>query len=295
MSALTARRRGRHVRRRWVAPRRLLLAVSGLVATAALGWAGWLAASGCRVVSVTTPSMSPQIPVASLVVTSPLTLPAHPGAAIVFHPPGDGHLYVHRVVDVGPGPTYRTEGDNDFRPDPWVVPARDVVGRAAFIVPDAGWLVRAGPILAGALGAAIVVGLLFPSWRRWAYLDAGCGALLLTSLRLRPFVRWQLAALSHSARSARAWLFDTGILPIEVQAHPGTARVLAPGHAGTLLAPVHRHVTVVGSAAFSSWQWALVALVCAAPVLHAAVTAWRLRGQEAEPAASSADGLPGVA
>jgi len=192
--------------------------------------------------------MSPTVPVGALVVIRPLVSPAHAGQMIVFHPPGDSHTYIHRIVAVGPGPTYRTKGDNDPRADPWTVPAEDVIGRAATVVPDLGWLLRAGPVVAGAVAAAVIIGLLIPRWRRWAYLDAVCAALLLISLRLHPFVRWQLVTLTRSANRTHAWLFNTGILPIQLRARPGDTSVVASGHSANLAGPVDQHLTIAGTA-----------------------------------------------
>ncbi len=218
--------------------------------------------------------MSPTVPVGALVVIRPLVSPAHAGQMIVFHPPGDSHTYIHRIVAVGPGPTYRTKGDNDPRADPWTVPAEDVIGRAATVVPDLGWLLRAGPVVAGAVAAAVIIGLLIPRWRRWAYLDAVCAALLLISLRLHPFVRWQLVTLTRSANRTHAWLFNTGILPIQLRARPGDTSVVASGHSANLAGPVDQHLTIAGTAHLAPWQWTPIALVCAAPLIAAVIIAW---------------------
>ena len=250
---------------------RVLLAALAASAIVTIAAGIYLFHAGWRLDTVGTPSMSPALLVGALVVTEPLGAPATVGDVIVFHPPGDTHTYVHRVVAVGPGPSYRTKGDNDPEPDPWSIPAAAVVGREVLTIPDLGWLLDAGLIFAAALALAAVVGSLFPRWRRWALFDALCVATWLMSLRVHPFVQWQVVTVTHTASHATAWLFNTGILPLRVQTQPGSSVVISPGHSATITGPLGRHIALVGTANLSPWQWVAVAAICALPMVVAAI------------------------
>jgi hypothetical protein len=50
------------------------------------------------------------------------------GDVIVFRPPGEDRLVVHRVVETGPG-GIRTKGDGSDRPDSWTLKGKEIRGR----------------------------------------------------------------------------------------------------------------------------------------------------------------------
>ena len=89
---------------------------------------------GWRVDSVLSGSMEPDIRTGSVVVTRPAeSLEIQTGDVIVFRRAVDGEhtepiLIAHRVVDAGDGTAFRTKGDANENPDPFLVPADDVVG-----------------------------------------------------------------------------------------------------------------------------------------------------------------------
>jgi signal peptidase I len=274
----------------------VLLVAVALAVAGALGSGAWLYATGWRLSTVATPSMSPSLPVGAAVVSRPLHAPARVGEVIVFRPPGDTHLYVHKVVAVLPGPSYRTKGDNDALPDPWTVPAGDVVGDVVASVPDLGWLVLGAPLIGAAILGAAVLGVLLPRWRRWLVLDALSAGLLLVSLRLHPFVRWQVVTTSASKGATRAWLFDTGVLPIRVRTVRGDV-VIAPGHAAVIVGHGSRSPLLGVSPDLGHAGWLVVGTVSAVPVAVALLAAWlgpvisarraRARARAATPAPSS--------
>ena len=268
-------RRRRRLQRRRARRRRILrhvvTTIAALTLLGSIAAGIWLFHGGWRLTTVTTPSMSPAVPVGSLVITAPLGKPARVGELLVFRPPGNIHTYVHRVVAVGAGPTYRTKGDNDGRPDSWSVPSTSVIGHSVLVIPALGWLVTSAPLLAVALVAAAVVGYLLPRWRRWAVIDAICAAILLVSLRVHPFVRWQVITVTHSATRAAIQLFNTGLLPIAVRALPGSAATVAPGHSATLTGPLGHPITILGATHFTAWQWSAMTAVCALPAAVAIV------------------------
>jgi hypothetical protein len=50
------------------------------------------------------------------------------GDVIVFNPPGEDRLVVHRVIETGPG-GIRTRGDGSSHEDPWVLKQEEIRGR----------------------------------------------------------------------------------------------------------------------------------------------------------------------
>ncbi len=104
--------------------------------------------AGFAPVIVLSGSMEPAYPVGSVLVikkTPPSVLEA--GDAITFVAPGDssspgGRLVTHRVISAegsGRERVFRTKGDANATPDRLPVPARDVIGKAAFAVPYLGY------------------------------------------------------------------------------------------------------------------------------------------------------------
>ena len=89
---------------------------------------------GWRVDSVLSGSMEPEIRTGSVVLTRPAeSLEIQTGDVIVFRRAVDGEqtepvLIAHRVLDAGDGTAFRTKGDANENPDPFLVPADDVVG-----------------------------------------------------------------------------------------------------------------------------------------------------------------------
>lgn len=85
-----------------------------------------------------------------------------PGAVIAYAVPagqvGEGSTVVHRVIDESPT-GYRTQGDHNLRPDPWVAPDDDIRGRVVLSVANGTgvlpWVAAAVALLA----VAVLVGL----------------------------------------------------------------------------------------------------------------------------------------
>lgn len=91
---------------------------------------------GWRLDAVLTGSMAPELEVGSLVFTrsvEPETIAV--GDIITFRPAANGQaLITHRVIGVGRSSSlyFETKGDANQAPDPFTVPARNLVGRVAF-------------------------------------------------------------------------------------------------------------------------------------------------------------------
>ena len=98
---------------------------------------------GWRVDAVLTGSMEPELKVGSLVVSHPVEPEAvELGDIITFHQNTAGKNPIsHRVIGiVGNSVSYfETKGDANGSPDPFRVPARDLVGKICFQVPSVGY------------------------------------------------------------------------------------------------------------------------------------------------------------
>ena len=118
--------------------------VAGAVVTFVAAYAGLLLA-GFKPVAVYSGSMQPTLGVGSLAVDR--VVPAHTvrvGDVITFNDPYmRGLLVTHRVVQIVPkkhGLAYRTKGDFNKARDPWAIRLTNEVGRVAFDVPLAGYV-----------------------------------------------------------------------------------------------------------------------------------------------------------
>lgn len=141
------------------------LGATVVVLVAALSVAAQL--HGWRAVPVLSGSMTPYAPQGALV----LTIPAAPsqvrvGDVVAFAPPQPytrgHHPVMHRVVSLEQRTSttaMTTRGDANPDRDPWTIDLNSAdIGRAAFVVPEVGWLFMAGPgaALALLLGAAAI-------------------------------------------------------------------------------------------------------------------------------------------
>jgi signal peptidase len=149
--------------------------VAGAVVAFVVGYAALLAA-GFRPVVVYSGSMRPTLGVGSLAVDR--VAPARSvrvGDVITFNDPYvTGRLVTHRVARIVPtehGLAYRTKGDANTTRDPWAIRLDDKVGRVAFDVPLAGYVlwyahtreIRA--LLLAVFAAFVLVAALRRIWR----------------------------------------------------------------------------------------------------------------------------------
>ena len=157
--------------------------VAGAVVTFVAGYAALLAA-GFKPVVVYSGSMRPTLGVGSLAVDR--VVPARSvrvGDVITFNDPyTKGRLVTHRVAEIIPtarGLAYRTKGDANPSRDPWTIKLRGQVGRVAFSLPVAGYVlvyahtreVRSALIVLAAV--LILFGLLRRIWRKETIAPAG--------------------------------------------------------------------------------------------------------------------------
>ena len=149
--------------------------VAGAVVAFVVGYAALLAA-GFKPVVVYSGSMRPTLGVGSLAVDR--VAPARSVRVrdvITFNDPYvTGRLVTHRVARIVPtehGLAYRTKGDANTTRDPWAIRLDDKVGRVAFDVPLAGYVlwyahtreIRA--LLLAVFAAFVLVAALRRIWR----------------------------------------------------------------------------------------------------------------------------------
>jgi signal peptidase len=118
--------------------------LAGAVVAFVAGYVALLAA-GFKPVAVYSGSMRPTLGVGSLAVDR--VVPAssvHAGDVITFNDPYvKGRLVTHRIAKIVPtkhGLAYRTKGDANAARDPWAIQLNDRVGRVAFDIPLAGYV-----------------------------------------------------------------------------------------------------------------------------------------------------------
>lgn len=150
--------------------------LAGAVVTFVVAYAALLAI-GFKPVAVYSGSMRPTLGVGSLAVDR--VVPASSvrvGDVITFNDPyTKGRLVTHRVAQIVPtkqGLAYRTKGDANPSRDPWAIRLNDKVGRVAFDVPLAGYVLYYGHtreirgLLLIVFAILVLAGLLRWIWRR---------------------------------------------------------------------------------------------------------------------------------
>jgi len=118
--------------------------MSGAVVTLVVAYAGLLVA-GFKPVAVYSGSMRPTLGIGSLAVDRVVDARnVRVGDVITFNDPTIvGRLVTHRVAQIVPtkhGLVYRTKGDANAARDPWAIRLNNQVGRVAFDVPLAGYV-----------------------------------------------------------------------------------------------------------------------------------------------------------
>ena len=133
---------------------------------------------GWRVDAVLSGSMEPELMTGSLVVTRFIEPEAVVvGDIITFRPTNNGeNLITHRVIGIGHSSSlyFETKGDANEAPDPFTVPARNLVGKISFNIPYWGYLTEflktpLGFIFALVIPGAILIALyIINVWRALA-------------------------------------------------------------------------------------------------------------------------------
>ncbi|MFC2059966.1 signal peptidase I [Chloroflexota bacterium] len=120
---------------------------------------------GWRVDVILSGSMEPELKVGSLVVAQPVeseTIVV--GDIITFRPVSVGeNLITHRVIGIGHSSSlyFETKGDANGKPDPFTVPAQNLVGKVCFTAPYWGYFTEFLKTPFGFLFAIVVPGIVF--------------------------------------------------------------------------------------------------------------------------------------
>jgi len=118
---------------------------------------------GWRIDIVFSGSMEPALKVGSLAVTRPFTAQSvKVGDIITFYSPLDMRLTTHRVLATQDTPAlyFRTAGDANRSPDPFAVPAQNVVGTVCCRIPYLGYAAEFIKTPRGLLLTLLVPGLI---------------------------------------------------------------------------------------------------------------------------------------
>ncbi|MFC2056517.1 signal peptidase I [Chloroflexota bacterium] len=119
---------------------------------------------GWRVDAVLSGSMEPELKVGSLVITRPVepkTIVV--GDIITFRPVSVGEeMITHRVIGTGQSASrhFETKGDAADKPDPFAVPAQNVVGKVCFHAPHWGHFTEFLKTPFGFLFAVVIPGVI---------------------------------------------------------------------------------------------------------------------------------------
>ncbi|MFC1934358.1 signal peptidase I [Chloroflexota bacterium] len=119
---------------------------------------------GWRVDAVLSGSMEPELKVGSLVVTCPVEPESiEVGDTITFRPVSVGeNLITHRVIGIGQSSSlyFETKGDAANKPDPFTVPAQNLVGKVCFHAPYWGYFTEFLKTPFGFLFAIVIPGII---------------------------------------------------------------------------------------------------------------------------------------
>ncbi len=268
---ITGRRRGKSSRptAKVLLPAFLAVAVGLLLLVAALGYLG-----GMRWFIISTPSMGEAAPVGTLVVTAPVDLTElQVGDIVTFHPPtAPSQVYTHRVDSLTRGEGLLTRGDLNGAADPWIVHGDDVVGEAVSVLPGAGWLIRALPmVLIGSCVLWFLTRLVSDPGKRVAWRVLGLSLVVsIPAMVLSPFVAMSVLTTRMQPDGLEVSAVSTGMLPISVEANGGSSTQLVSGEMGTVSVS---SVTESGEYHLASSLdlgpagWVVLALVCGLPLM----------------------------
>ncbi len=256
------------------------IAVGALVLTAILA----ALTLQLHVFTVESPSMGTTAPVGSLVVTSGRAS-IEPADIITFRPVEESaSTYTHRVVSVDPeGIT--TQGDLNATPDPWRVPADQVVGRAIAVIPGLGYALK---VLAFTIIGAVLVVVTTHSvrsdrMRRCLRLDGVAIALAVAIAIVKPVTGFRVLAVT-GGRATQADVVSTSVLPITVRPHMDSGALnLTYGQTGELVSHAERGLITLQAALHLPWfGWVALAAACLTPAVVAIAYVRSLRREPLE-------------
>lgn len=248
------------------------IALVGLLTAAIAALAGVVLAAvlGFAVFVVQSPSMGRAAPVGTLVLTERVDFRDLRTGDVVTYRASGSSTTTHRIVRRLPQ-GLQVRGDVNGAADAVLVRPGMVVGRAVLLAPGVGWLLRLLPWTA--IGLVSVWLLTWPLRRSGARAGArvigACASVALVVLLQRPLVAWSVLTQRSEGRGVVATLIPTGLLPVRFDATGGGSTVLSPGQKADLLLPADAigRVGFTASPGLEAWGWAVLALVCLAPLL----------------------------
>lgn len=275
-----------------VAIRNLRAVFVGALIAACVGLGGfmcfWVATGGSWFI-VETPSMGTAAPVGTLLWVKPTAFDQlRTGDIISFRPPNTNTVYSHRIVAIYENGTLATKGELNGAVDPWRLRSRNIVGKVDLRWWGVGWLVEAAPIflIGGSVLSLLVLRYTSPRGRVPA---ATVGIVVLLSIAIfvtRPLTRGDLLGFESAPGGARATYVSTGLLPVQVQAGNGGARIdLLDGQVGSVLVrQQNAHGAYIARLEphLTWWMWSAVAGVCFTPALWFLVVGTRGERDEKE-------------
>lgn len=171
--------------------------------------------TGARLLAIATPSMGTAAPVGTLVVAAPQ--PQYRVGEIISFTE-NARIVTHRIVGESPQ-GFITKGDLNGAPDGWRIAPAAIIGKAVWLAPGLGFLLRGLPwlLLGAVLVEAIVrLGFIRPRWR-WSLRAIGWAVTVtLVGWWLRPWFNMEL--LNWRAADTGAGVLmrvvNTGLFPL---------------------------------------------------------------------------------
>lgn len=244
-----------------------------LVIAIVLGFGIWWL-SGGRWYIMTTASMSPHLPVGTLVFTRPLIGLPKIGNIYAFTPPAQSTIFMHQIVSGNSTTGFHTKGFLNSSIDPWVITKANIQAVAVGWFPDLGWLLFSLPIW---LGIALLGWLAVKGFgKKWGHWVVGISIALAISI---PVLIWHflvngqvVTAVAHRG-IINMYLVSTGVLPASVSVGGHNLGILLPGSAKafSIAVPNTHHMVLFNlHASLPWWGWLLLILVCLIPLIHSA-------------------------
>jgi signal peptidase len=131
----------------------VILLIAAAVFTYMAPYFGW------RVDAVMSGSMEPELKVGGLVITRPVeSKDIKVGNIITFYCPLNKEMTSHRVLSIENGTLsyFRTIGDANKKPDAFIVPVQNVVGKVCFHIPYLGYVTQ---FIKTRLGILLILGI----------------------------------------------------------------------------------------------------------------------------------------
>jgi len=189
--------------------------LAGIAVVIALGIGVTLLITGARLLAIVTPSMGTTAPVGTLVIAQPQ---AHYRVGDVISFTENARIVTHRIVGESPQ-GFITKGDLNGAPDGWRIRPAAIVGKAVWLVPGLGFLLRALPwLLLGVVLTEAVARLrnIPPRWRWGIRMVGWAVTITLIGWWLRPWFNMELLnwRAADDGGGVLMHVVNTGLFPL---------------------------------------------------------------------------------